>query len=64
MSATEQTTKNCWGCAHRTSRIRGSKPRNWCKKYHTATDTRCIDYCYKPKAVAQALQWFKRMAIR
>jgi hypothetical protein len=64
MSATEQTTKNCWGCVHRASRMRGSTPRSWCKRYKTTTTERCIDYTYKPKAVSQALQWFKRMAIK
>ena len=56
--------KNCWGCVHRASRIRVSRPRSWCKKYHTTTDTRCIDYIYKPKAISIALQFVKRLAIK
>jgi hypothetical protein len=56
--------KNCWGCIHRASRMRGTTPRSWCKKYHTVTTGRCIDYLYKPKAIDQALRFFKRMAIK
>lgn len=53
--------KNCWGCVHRKSRMRGTEPRSWCGKYKTTTNERCIDYCYRPKAIAQALTFFKRM---
>ena len=56
--------KNCWGCVHRMSRMRGHEPRSWCGKYHTVTTERCIDYLYKPKAIDRALTWFKRMAAR
>jgi hypothetical protein len=56
--------KNCWGCVHRASRMRGSTPRSWCKKYHTTTTVRCIDYIYKPKAIDLALRFVKRMGIK
>jgi hypothetical protein len=61
---TEQVKKTCWGCIHRASRLRGSTPRSWCKKYKTTTSTRCIDYIYKPKAIAQAMAFVKRLAIK
>ena len=61
---TGQDKKNCWGCIHRASRMRGTTPRSWCKKYKTTTAERCLDYCYKPKAIALALQFVKRMAIK
>ena len=53
--------KNCWGCVHRKSRLRGTEPRSWCGKFKTVTNARCIDYLYKPKAVDLALRFFKRM---
>jgi hypothetical protein len=59
-----EATKNCWGCVHRVSRIRGSTPRSWCGKYHTFASVRCIDYQFKPKAVERALRFVKRMAAR
>lgn len=61
---TGNDTKNCWGCVHRMSRMRGSAPRTWCKKYHTPTNVRCLDYCYKPKAISLALAFVRRMAIK
>ena len=56
--------KNCWGCVHRASRMRGTTPRTWCKKYKTTSNERCLDYCYKPKAISIALAFVKRMAIK
>ena len=53
--------RTCYGCVHRKSRMRGNEPRNWCGKYHTATSERCIDYCYRPKAIDLALRFFARM---
>ncbi len=61
---TEQTTKNCYGCIHRASRMRGTTPRTWCKKYKTTTTQRCLDYKNKTKAIAQALACVKRLAIK
>ena len=53
--------KTCYGCIHRASRMRGTTPRSWCKRYKTVTNVRCEDYLYKPKAVSLALNFFKRM---
>ena len=53
--------RNCWGCVHRKSRMRGTEPRSWCGKYKTVTAVRCIDYRYKPTAIDLALRFFKRM---
>lgn len=53
--------KNCWGCVYRRSRLRGHEPRSLCGKYKTVTDQRCIDYCYRPKAIDLALRFVKRM---
>ena len=57
-------TKNCWGCIHRASRLRGTTPRSWCKKYKTTTSERCLDYVYKPKAIDIALRFVRRMSIK
>lgn len=56
--------KNCWGCVHRSSRLRGSTPRSWCGKYHTVTSTRCADYTYKPKAVETVLRYLRRTSLK
>jgi hypothetical protein len=56
--------KTCLGCVHRASRMRGTTPRSWCKKYRTVTHERCIDYIFKPKAIDLALRFIKRMAIK
>jgi hypothetical protein len=58
---TTEEKKSCFGCVHRASRMRGTTPRSWCKKYHTVPAQRCIDYCYKPKAVSLALRFVKAM---
>jgi hypothetical protein len=44
--------------------MRGSTPRTWCKKYKTTASDRCLDYRNKHKAIAAALQFVKRMAIK
>ncbi len=54
-------TKNCWGCAWRTTRIRGSRRMVWCSKYHLAHDVRCIDYSYKQSAIDKAICFFARI---
>lgn len=57
----QDKAKTCFGCAHRSVRIRGSIPRSWCSKYHCRTEERCIDYIFKPKAVELALRFVKRL---
>ena len=42
--------------------MRGTKPRSWCKRYHTVTNERCLDYIFKPKAIDLALRFVKRMS--
>lgn len=57
---TEQV-KNCWGCVHRVSRLRGTTPRTWCARFKIVTNTRCADYRFKPSAVDAAMLFLRRM---
>lgn len=57
--------KNCWQCAHRTKRFRGSaSPRMWCAKYQVPATTRCADYNYKPRAIERVLTYLNRTSIK
>lgn len=59
-----QQEKTCWGCVHRATRLRGAVARSWCQKYRTATNARCLDYLYKPKAIGRALRFVKLLSIK
>lgn len=57
----QDKAKTCWGCIHRASRIRGSTPRTWCKRYHIVTNMRCEDYRHKQRAIAAAMRFVKSL---
>jgi hypothetical protein len=54
----------CTGCAFVQKRFRVSKPAMHCLRYHMPAVERCHDYRTKPNAIAGAIDYLKRSAIK
>lgn len=50
---------DCTGCAYTTRRLKASKPKLWCTRYHRMAPGRCLDFRTKPSAIKAALDFFK-----
>jgi hypothetical protein len=51
---------DCTGCAYTSRRLKASKPKIWCTRYHRlAPEARCIDYRTKTSAIKAAINFFK-----
>lgn len=57
-------TATCAGCIYAAQRLKYSKPRRYCQRYHQIRDERCIDFRTKPSAVKVALDYLKRIATK
>ena len=58
------STQTCAGCIHAARRLKYSKPRRFCQRYHQIRDERCIDYRSKPSAVRIAIDYLKRSSTK
>jgi hypothetical protein len=61
---TGQGVASCWGCTHRRARLRAGKSSTWCAKYRTIPTARCADYLYQAKAIAQAMDYYRRGSLK
>jgi hypothetical protein len=53
------TPATCAGCVYVRRRLKYSKPRRYCKRYHQIRDERFIDYIPKPTAIQAALNYLR-----
>lgn len=54
----------CTGCAQSQHRFRSTTPRLWCQRYHAPAVARCLDYRTKPSAIATAITYLRRSAVK
>lgn len=48
----------CWGCVHRSARLKARKGIVWCAKWHAEPAQRCTDYRSQRAAHRAALRFY------
>jgi hypothetical protein len=55
---------SCAGCIHGRKRFKWSRPRIWCAKLEKLHEVGCTWHQTKRPAIAAALDYYKRLAIK